>query len=257
MIPIYIATTITVYRKKEMIINIPIIDKLCGFIKTVLTKIFVKSDQVEKSESEPELEPIINNSNAIEFPDKLPNEMRVPFTRVKQRNALLGTKLPFDYQQKLAEHNAEAQESVAESFPIPMDFDLSDTNNETNENIPTFKDLDFDTPEPPKQSNTVTKYFDEHKIIYDFYDDFILTKKHLIYVHSDTDFWIFDDDSWFAPGKQIDSPVSTMIELSHDNGLTPVIYFESTNIMDFDNIVKELTNKGIKVVTKLKDLGIN
>ena len=76
----------------------------------------------------------------------------------------------------------------------------------------------------------------------------------MIYEHSDEDFWIMDGESWFAAGKQIDSPIPELKNLAKQNGLTPVLYLASQNIMDFENIVKQFSDDGIRVITKLEEL---
>ena len=50
-IPIYIATTITVYRKKELIITIPFVDKIIEFVSKYLPK-----KEIETKAEEPTVE---------------------------------------------------------------------------------------------------------------------------------------------------------------------------------------------------------
>ena len=95
---------------------------------------------------------------------------------------------------------------------------------------------------------------ENNNIEFETYNDFIITNKHLIYVHSNPDFWIIDEDNWFAAGKQIDSPIPIMQEMVKDTHLTPVIYFESTNIMDFDGTAETLKNQNIAVITNPDEL---
>ena len=248
-IPIYIATTAIIYRTKKPIFKIPFCDKISERIKSL----FIKPEPEAKSEAEPETE----TTPESKYPENLPSEMHVPFARMKQRLSVSGTMSVFNKTPTNSEKTInEPQQSEDEAFPIPTDFDIGDSLPDTS--VPTFTEINFDTPttsQPePKIENTVTKYFDEHGIEYETYENFVVTEKHIIYTHSDTDFWIIDNETWFAAGKQIDSPIPALLELSHDNGLKPIIYFESKNIMDFDGTVKQLTESGITVITDINEL---
>ena len=248
IIPIYIASVLVIYRTKEPIIKIAFIDKICGYIKSKFVK--EKSEPVPIAEEEKPTETVPE----FEYPADLPHEMRVPFKRAKEYMALLGnTSLSTTYKtQTNTETNDPEPEN--ESLPIPTDFDISDTLNEEN-NVPTFKEINFDEPSKPVEpENTMTKYLKEKNIEYETYQDFIITDKYIIYVHSDPDFWIIDEDSWFAAGKQIDSPVQTMLEMTKDEQIKPIIYFESKNIMDYDGTAQSLTDQGITVITKPEEI---
>ncbi|MBQ6109972.1 MAG: hypothetical protein IJL05_01180 [Alphaproteobacteria bacterium] len=246
-IPIYIATTAIVYRTKKPIFTIPFCDKVIEYIK----KMFSKPEQV--TESEPETEPEIDPDS--EYPDDLPNELKVPFRRIKQRLAFTNMSYAPN---KTTEPENTLTEPEPELFPLPTDFDIGDSLPDTS--VPTFTDINFDTPAPTptepetKTKNAVTKYFDEHKIDYETYNNFTITHKQVIYVHDDPDFWIMDNDTWFAAGKQTDSPIPTLLKLAKDNGLTPIIYFESTNIMDFEGTIQQMNLNGIKTITDLSEL---
>ena len=248
IIPIYIASVSVIYRTKEPIIKIPLIDKISEYIKSKFAKPEpepVAEEENQTSETKPE----------FEYPSDMPREMRALFKRTKERMILSGkTGLTTIYQSK--QNNTTPAEPENKSFPIPTDFDISDSlNDETDDNIPTFKEINFD--EPTKTSepdNAMIKYLHDKNIDFDVYKDFIITNKYLIYVHNDPDFWIIDDDNWFAAGKQIESPVATMLEMIKDEPITPVIYFESTNVLDFDGTVETLRNHGITVITAPTEL---
>lgn len=250
-IPIYIATTAIVYRTKKFVFKIPFYETIATRLKAMFTK--------PTPEPEPEPESESENKPESEYPENLPSEMRIPFTRMKQRLSFVGTISVFNKSKTDSEYIVSEKESEPESFPIPTDFDIGDSLPDTS--VPTFTDVNFDEPtqsetedNEEKVENTVTKYFDEHDTEYETYKDFVITEKHIIYVHNEPDFWILDDETWFAAGKQKDSPVSTMLEIANENGLKPIIYFETTNIMDFEGTVKSLTNKNITVLTSLEEL---
>ena len=254
IIPIYLATVSVVYHTKEPIIKIPLIDKVCTYIKSKFAKNTpepITSEETPTEEKAPE----------FEYPENMPNEMRPQYKRLKEHMAINGFKGQATPYQPLQKTNEPVvPESEAEPFPIPTDFDIgnmvSNTNND--DNIPTFTEINFDEPakpsEPSEPDNKMIKYLQDNNIEFETYNDFIVTGKYLIYVHSDPDFWIFDEDNWFAAGKQINSPIPVMQEMTKDGQLKPVIYLESTNIMDFEGTVEMLQNHGITVITKPTEL---
>ena len=81
-----------------------------------------------------------------------------------------------------------------------------------------------------------------------------MMKKYLIYDHNDEDFWIMDDDNWFASGKQKKSPVNRLIDLSEQYTVSPVIYFETKNILDIEHVITGLEKRGIRVIMSLSEL---
>jgi len=256
-IPIYIATMIITYRKQELIIPIPFEKKLSALI----SKIFAKKAETPAQDTTPtEEEKKTEENTGPEFPADLPHEMRVPFMRAKNRMPLNGAVSVYNktnIQPTAAPVPTPEAASENSDMPIPMDFDISDNTNETiNDSIPTFTDIDFDTPIATEKElcNNTTKYMNNHNIEYETYHDFVATERFVIYEHSDEEFWIMEGDSWFAAGKQKDSPVAELIDLAKQNDLTPVIYLHSTNIMDIDNVIKNFETSGIRVVKDLDEL---
>ena len=250
IIPVYLATVSVIYRTKAPIIKIPLIDKLSEYIKNKFTKPEPEPVAAEEKQDEAISE--------IQYPEHMPNEMRSQFKRLKEHMIMLGTNGQKTMYQSLQKTNEPIiPEPEDESFPIPTDFDIGDTlnNSASDDNIPTFTEINFDEPSKPVQpDNTMIKYLRDNDIEFETYNDFIVTGKYLIYVHSDPDFWIIDEDNWFAAGKQIDSPIPVMQEMTKDEQLKPVIYFESTNIMDFDGTVETLRNQNITVIINPEEL---
>ena len=74
-IPIYIATSATIYRKKELIIAIPFVDKIVEYISKYLPKKPVEIKTDEPVVAEKKDEPI-----APEYPSDMPPELRVPYS---------------------------------------------------------------------------------------------------------------------------------------------------------------------------------
>ena len=258
-IPIYIASALIIYRKKTAIITLPFSDKIKSLfekIKTLLTPTTTTTPEPEKAP-----EQTTQEDTATEYPADMPRELYIPYMRAKQNMHLNMTTSTFN-QPAQKQSEPESNEPQNESFPIPSDFDISDslapsTPQPTND-FPVFKDLDFDTPLESKTndklSNSVTKYFDANGTEYEIYQNFVATKKYVIYDHGDEDFWIMDDDTWFASKKQIKSPISDLLDLAKQNDLTPVLYLESQNIMDLTGTVEKFKSAGIRVVKKLEEL---
>ena len=247
-IPIYIATTLTIYRKKALLFNIPLISYL-----PIISKLFAKKAEPVKEEAEPEAE---EEAPEEEYPADLPREMRVPYTRARQHQSFMGNVSVYNKRPvKTPVVQAETEENP--NIPIPMDFDLGDDlNQDMNDSVPTFTDINFDTPIATEKEleNNTTKYFASHNIEFETYKEYVATEKYVIYEHADEDFWIMDNESWFAAGKQMDTPIPELISLAKQNNLTPVLYLASQNIMDIENTIKQFTDTGVRVITKLEEL---
>ena len=251
VLPIYIASTIVVNRKNVLLIKIPILDKIFDF----LSKTFSKKAPENEPEQEPE--PEIEKPIEPEYPSDLPAELRVPFIRAKHNLKLRETISVYN---KTTTTETVVTQTATESFSeiLPTDFDIDDSDdglNSGNDFIQTFTDINFDEPKPEKKEKYTTKYFDEKHIEYEIYKDFIATEKYVIYEHNDGDFWIMDENDWFASGKQIDSPVPELINLAKQNGLIPVLYLQSQNIMDIENTITTFENMGVRVIKSLEELG--
>jgi len=254
-IPIYLATTAIIYRTKKPVVKIPLYETIIERIAKMFKKTEPETETTVEQETETQTEP--------EYPENLPSELRVPFIRMKQRLSLIGSVSVFNKIENDSKMENDSKETPSnqsseepESFPLPTDFDIGDSLPDTS--VPTFTDINFDEPtkieKETKIENAITKYFKENNIDYETYNNFIMTDKYIIYTHFDTDFWIMDNETWFAAGKQIDSPIPTLQEMAKNNNLIPVIYFESTNIMDFDGTIKQMNDAGIKTVTEVTEL---
>jgi len=264
---IYIASAMLIYRKNKPILEITVPEK----VKTITSNI---SKIFSYSKTETTTEKTTTNttqqSSDEEYPNGLPAELYVPYMRAK--NHITKTEAVSDFNKQPDEKPVPTPESQqkqpqTESFPIPTDFDISESLPENtpiqNDNsIPIFKDLDFDTPiEQTKPDttqnntkNTVIKYCEQNGLEYEILDDFVMMKKYLIYTHDDEGFWIMDDDNWFASGKQKKSPVNKLIDLSEQYTVSPVIYFETKNILDIEHVISGFERKGIRVIMDLSEL---
>ena len=254
-IPIYIASTAIIYRKKELIITIPFVDKIFEYIKKLFPKKQIEDPAQENSTVETK-EP---EQTGPEYPDDMPMELRIPYTRAKNNMSLTGTVSAYNKQKITTTNTFEKKETESDTMiPVPTDFDLSDSDTFDESVIPTFKDINFDD-EPESENsetfeNSTTKYFKSKDIEYETYKQFVATEKYVIYEHNDQDFWIMDENTWFASGKQIDSPIHELIELGQENGLTPVLYLASQNIMDIETVIEQFESMGIRVIKNLDEL---
>jgi len=257
-IPLYIATSIITYHKQELIIPIPFANTLSKIISKIFPK---KQETAAPVPEEPQEDIKLDEITEPEYPADLPPELRIPFKRAKNRMPLTGavsvynrTNNSSSATNSIPQQNIENEQA---SIPIPMDFDITDDiSQDTNDSVPTFTDINFDTPIATEQelTNNTTKYLRDKNIEYETYHDFVATTKFVIYEHSDTDFWILDGDSWFAAGKQKDSPIQELIDLAKQNELIPVLYLASQNIMDIENTISKFESSGIRVIKSLDEL---
>jgi hypothetical protein len=255
-IPIYIATTLIVYRKKEYVITIPIIDKIFAYISKIF-KFFQKKKEPEELVVEEKVEEQEPEQSTPEYPEDMPHEMRVPYIRAKNHLPLMGAVSVYN---RTATPQPEKQENIENESPIPIptDFDISESFDTNDSEMPMFHDISFDEPEPTPEilENNTTKYFTSKNIEFETYKQFVATEKYVIYEHNDNDFWIMDENVWFAAGKQTDSPINELIGLGKQNGLIPVLYLHSQNIMDIESTSEKFEKLGIRVIKNLDELKI-
>lgn len=164
-----------------------------------------------------------------------------------------------------------SSESLSD-FPLPSDFDIDFSTPAFND-IPSFTEINFDDPTPPTPLNiTPTLPSDQNGPHHSFtnddlkqrltsinqpfeeVDDIIITDTHAIATHSDRDFWVTDNENWFATGKVRPSPIATVCAIAHDKKLKPAIYLSATNIMDLDTLIPQWESIGVTVITDLSQI---
>ena len=192
-------------------------------------------------------------------PDDMPPELRIPYMRAKNNLSLVGAVSAYNKQKNSTTNTIEKTETEPDTMvPIPTDFDLSDSDTFggfDESTIPTFTDINFDEEKTDENfENNTTKYFKSKNIEFETYKQFVATEKYVIYEHNDNDFWIMDENVWFASGKQIDSPIKELVDLGQENGLTPILYLESQNIMDIENVIEQFESDGVRVIKSLDEL---
>lgn len=253
-IPIYIATTLTVYRKKEIIFTIPFIDKVFAFVKKIIPNKTIEQPTPEPTPSETE-----QKQDVPEYPSDMPPELRVPYIRAKNNMSLTGAVSVYNKPKNMTpelQPVAPTPETDATPMPIPSDFDIGDFDSESNATFPTFKDINFDEPmpEPEKLENNTTRFLASKNIEFETYKNFVATEKYVIYEHNDNEFWVMDENIWFAAGKQIDSPIPELIELAKQNELIPVLYMHAQNVMDIESTSDQFESMGVRVIKDLNEL---
>ena len=254
-LPLYIATTTLIIRNKKPLITIPT-------PKIALPKITKKT---ENNAPTPATSTEAAEEKEEKLPDELPPELHSIFIRMRNRISA--------YDQSIATMpdtptpNIDIPETSNFSLPLPTDFDIElndvpGTDNTTDFSVPVFTDITFEDNSAPTD-NTEVKDINNKKMI-EFLSnnntpfvtsaDIIATDTHAIITHSDSDFWVIDNENWFANGKTRPSPISQVQQFATKHNLTPVIYLESTNIMDLDTHVKSWKSNGIIVITSPEEL---
>ncbi len=258
-LPIYIATTTLIIRTKNPLFTIPV----PGFIKTIWSHMqptLINPPATEQSDENKSKE---QKSDYDDLPSELPSELRTAYLRARM-NITPEQRSSFN---QPAQSNTNTptfdttESNTPDEIPLPTDFDVPPTSNE-NINLsdtdfsqisaPTFSDISFETSNITTETNhenLLTKYLDKKEIKYKTKNDIIITEKNAIASHTDTDFWICDNDNWFATGKQRPSPIKELLEISTSKKLQPLLYLGSTNIMDLETICQTWESMGITIIT--------
>ena len=107
---------------------------------------------------------------------------------------------------------------------------------------------------PLLSRETIIKYLESHNIKFTIENGIVITDHDAIATHNDPDFWIADNETWFAAGRQKPSPADAVLSISAARGVRPVLYLEQTNIMDFDARRAQWRDDGITVITSPSEL---
>lgn len=274
-VPLYVATVVIIIKKKKPLITLPV-------QKINLQVLFNKKPEpevdkvVEEEKKEPE-------NPEKDLPADLPLEMKPIFLRAKQNLLFMqqsGGTAP--------DGAAEAQQAVldvVDALPVPTDFDIDFSDDETNDGddddfgmslfgggAPVFKSLSFDSDNSSDAieessggefSNSVDNISDNSqllKFLLDAKRDFkteeniVLTEKLAIATHSDTDFWVADNENWFAAGKVCESPIIAAKRMAEKYGLVPAIYLQEKNILNIDDLIVQWQKDGLVVITDLSEI---
>lgn len=278
-VPMYVATTIIIARTKAPLplFSIKVPEKVRNFLKNAFTQ--TPMDEPESvttttQETQPEIkaeEPAPETPEKDIIPEQVPSEMRIAYARAREHLSRIPVSA-FDLGNVTKTHPTTAvatdttlqQPVETEDIPIPTDFDIDDAT-EFTDNIPQFTDINFDddddTPieieDIPSVSDTVepvVKYMNSKSLPYTVDDDVVITDKFAIVSHIDDDFWVADEENWFAAGKTRKSPIVNVKQIAATHNVQPVLYLAANNIMDIDDLRKQWESDGILIITDLKDL---
>ncbi len=238
ILPVYIATSIIIFRKKKPLFTIP------------LPKIFNQKKQdtapVVSEKPEPKPEPTEDLS-----PD-IPLEMHPAFIHAKTHPLSITIETP--------QTSSQSDDINDSALPLPTDFDISiDTNDntsDTTDDAPVFQDLYFNTDDTDSTDNNsyIINYLNEKNIKFEIKDNIIITDTIAIISHNDSDFWVTDNDNWFATGKTKASPAIAVKSVAEKHNVKPVLYLAETNIMDIETLIPQWESDGITVITSLTEL---
>lgn len=275
LLPLYASTTAIIVRTGAPLFTIP----LPAFLKRAPAAAPAATDAPAPADDAPAERPL---------PDGLPMELRAAYLRARNnagreqissvdtRSVDTASNIPpaIDTKTAIAEIIAPTTHSVAtaqqntttenNAFPLPTDFDLGDDFDDTNidSNIadmdaPVFTEINFDDApaKTPTKNASITEYMHDHNIKIVATDgDILITDKLAIAIHDDPNFWVAEDENWFAAGSQKASPVLELIRAAEKHNVKPVLYMGATNIMDFDQMREKWTAAGITVITRPDEL---
>ena len=259
-LPLYIATTTLIIRTKKPLFTIPV----PGFTKKIWSRmqptlINPPTPEAPKEEEKKEEAPTPPQDD---LPAELPSELRTAYIRTRmritpeQRSAF---NQPTITTQEPTQPLISIPEPEIEDIPLPTDFDLGpiggtdfSADNFVNMSAPTFTDITFEDESTP--SAPISEHLKANNIAFETIDDIIVTDKHAIASHTDSDFWVCDDDYWFATGKQKDSPIKQVSKIASERNLRPVLFLGSENILNIDTLLKTWESAGITVITTPDEL---
>lgn len=291
-LPLYVATTVLVVRNDAPLFKpdwskIPVLPKLL--------KLFTPTTDTPAEAATPAATPQPEPMQPAEepLPDGLPMEMRATFMRARHNTGRpqvssfdmshlnVGARpdevtpasrpMPeaiMETAAGAATMAAPATDMTNGAMPLPADFDLLETNGAANpfdipNAAPVFTEINFDGEAAPAPQPAVTpdmdeviKYLQSKSIEFKTNGDIIITPTLAIASHTSNDFWIADDEAWFATGISRPSPVAAAINAAAAHGLRPVLYLGATNIMDLDARRAAWESAGVTVVTKPTDIPV-
>ncbi len=276
-IPLYIATTSIILRTKKPLIPLsvpkfmqPVPDETAA-TESATTHAAAAAPQPEQPQTPEKPQKII------------PTELRPAFTRARAHGGS-APKSVFDLSNIAAPHTSPVSEQQpelqpADTLPLPNDFNVTPTamDNTVPTFTPVFSDPDFDdvapdasteshpttpqqpTPPPdiaqnPTDITPVIEYLTARGDEFSVDGDIIFTATAAIAAHNDPDFWIADDENWFAAGKQKPSPADAVLAAAAVRGVRPILFLGQTNIMDLDARRAQWARDGITVITNLNEL---
>ena len=241
-LPLYVATTTIVVRTKKPLFKIG-------------------PDKKKKAEPAPEKKPTPDTEHKP-LSESIPTELHGAFLRARQS---VGTRpvSAFDIHdtENVPLPKSNIPDAVDTSLPLPDDFGFSAPDDfTTKSDTPMFREISFGTSDnvtqstAPKTESVLVKYLTENNRTFSIDDEAVIYNGFAIATHSDSDFWVADNDAWFASGKQKESPITLAKNIAKKHGVKPAIYLGEKNIMDIDNQIKKWESDNIRVITDISNL---
>ena len=261
-LPLYIATTLLIVRTKKPLLSVPIPEIIKKFWARMQPTL-INPPAPETKEKEEEKEPTTPEKPLDELPPELPYELRTAYVRARLHTTpeqhsvfnqpIITTPLP------VAQPIETTPASEIQEIPLPSDFNTELTTEPDfmmdeflQSAAPTFTDITFGTPE--KNDDPISEHLNKIGKKFNRIEEIIITDKHAIATHNDDDFWVCDNQFWFATGKQKESPIIKLTNIASQRGLTPVLYLGSDNIMDLDTMRQSWESSGITIITTPEEL---
>lgn len=280
MVPLYVATTVIISRNNAPLFDFKI--TIPQFIKNAFVQTPMDEPESENTDTPavvaptptPDAETTQPEPQNESVPENVPAEMRVAYARARD-NIGRAPMSAYDLGNVTKKATPEVlmtttQPDNSESgMPIPMDFDINEPE-KIIDNVPIFTDLDLDDDDDDDDTATssfddvktvnanndsVIKYLESKSIPYKTENDVVITDRFAIVSHVDSDFWVADNESWFASGKIRKSPIALVMESATAHNVQPVLYLAHDNIMDINELREQWTASGIHVITDLNELG--
>ena len=259
-IPLYIASTVIIFRNKKPIVDI----KIPEFIRRTYAP--------PPPPAPPALDtaaPILPDpaEETYTMPAHLPTELHGAFIRARMHGERPQLSDIMHAEPALQPVPASAAASADDAMPLPTDFDFDPIPDATPAftDVPTFSSITFDEPAPDAPAtqpdiqptttpnNPISEYLTQHNRPAVTEGELIISDNLAIAVHDDPDFWIADDTHWFANGKQRPSPIAALTDAAA-RGLTPILYMSEQNILDLESNIKKWSDQGILIIHSLDDL---
>lgn len=283
-IPMYVATTMIIVRTGQPLFTIKA-PKITAWVKKLFPA--AQPAPAPKPTADAPAQPAPDVPPQEKMPDGLPNELRAAFRRARENPAptpFVKTPVP-DATPAAPTPQVTDEQMVPDGLPLPSDFDFAPAPAEQATEAPMFKDINFDAPAAPETSPApapgpvqdlapeipqIATASDNEESNDDLMpvldhlraagrqatvsDNVVLCDDAAIAAHTDPDFWIADDQDWFANGKQKPSPIAAVLHAAQAHQAHPVLYLGAENIMDLETLRAQWNDAGIRVITDLADL---
>lgn len=236
IVPLYFATIYLIVKNKKTI------------FKIFETK---KETKIENDEIDTEIK---TENDTPQIPEHIPIELHGAFLRIKRNS--VNNFSTFELKD-LPNENTVSENTNLDNIPLPDNFDLTESEFDPDSfDFPKFKEINFDDDKrKPNENSEIIKLMMENNIDINIIDDEIIVYKDMsIISHTDSDFWIADNENWFANGKQKKSPIESVLNISNKHGYIPVIYLGNDNIMNIEEKIEDWKSKGIKIINNLDEL---